>query len=321
MKTAAAVGVGGLGITGATRPALACATYNGCSRISSNTTYDAYFGGHTAHLGSALERTTVASFSDYWTHTFKMAGDGVAIEDGQEIGEIASQNMIIKNKDTSQLSVFTSRNEKETGMMPESEGGSGSAVVDVATGVVSAAATAVKSTAGSLALAATTIAEGLINLFADYSSTSEERYSFTGTYNAPDKGGHHLRFKVDEYEDNDPYATYDIDVRSEFGLAINGWTVSFGDRGVVLSENVDTTSVGASATSVQQDPDVKWEHPREMSRKAARAFGVKKVKASSVPEYARNAVDSSKDYLYVAENAPVSTQELTPAEKREIRNS
>ena len=305
------------GIFGSTQPVLACSTYNGCSRVSDNTTYDAYTG-HTTHLGSSLERVTVSSPSDYWTHNFKMAGDGCATENGSATGEVMSQNMTIVNNDTTYLSVFTSQNERETGMMPKSSKGSGTAddVVSGVTGVLSAAATAVGSTAGGIALSAATIAESLLNYFASYSETSGKRYDFSGTYNGLDKGGHHLHFKVDEYEDGNPYATNNIEVRSEFGVAINGWDVAFGDRGVTMTGSSTTTSTTSGTTTTSAS----WQHPEKMSKDELDLFGVKKVKKSSLPESAQQALDTTSNYAYVAEDPPVTTTPITEERKDEVRN-
>lgn len=315
VKALGAAGAGISGVFGSTQPVLACSTYNGCSRVSDNTTYDAYTG-HTTHLGSSLERVTVSSPGDYWTHDFKMAGDGCATENGSATGEVMSQNMTITNNDTTYLSVWTSRNERETGMMPKSNNGSGAAneVVSGVTGVLSAAATAVGSTAGGIALSAATIAESLLNYFASYEESSG-RYDFSGSYNGLDKGGHHLHFKVDEHDDGDPYATNNIEVRSEFGVAINGWDVAFGDRGVTMSGS-STTSTSSGTTT----ESASWRHPEKMNRDELDFFEVKKVKKSSLPESAREALDTSSDYAYIAENPPVKTTPITEARKDEVRD-
>lgn len=300
LKAVGATSLGVAGMNAATTPVAACATYNGCTKDTQTTSYDS-ISGFTSYLGSSIERVSVTSYDnpERWHHYFKMAGDGSCEENDAKAYEITSQNMFIRNDSTDYLSVFTSKNEKETGFGPEDNGdlGDGSNVVSAATAVLSAAATAVGSSAAGYALSAEQLAEALVRSFDGYDD-SGNTYEYVATYNGIARGGHHLNFYVDEYPDGDPYATHDITVRSEFGLARNGWTVSFGDRGVSMSSSSLTTE------------DYEWGRIDNMSQGEMDHFGVKKVEASQLRAEVRESMDSDSDYYYIAENAPVTTSKI-----------
>ncbi|WP_128477745.1 twin-arginine translocation signal domain-containing protein [Halorussus pelagicus] len=317
LKGSAAAGTGVVGLKVSTGPAIACSTYDGCEKTSLTTSYDS-LSGFTTYLGSALHRWDVAakdppSGEDYWHHSFRMAGDASCEENGSKASEVTSQSMLIENTDTSYLSVFTSKNQRELGFGPEGTGdlGDGSDVVSAATAVLGAAATAAGSTAASYALSATTLAEILVRTLDGYSE-SNNNYDHVATYAGTGgvaQCGHHLNFYVDEYDDGDPYATNNLNIYSEVGLARNGWDVAFGDRGVSMTSGSVSTSGDGSTDSTT--PDYEWTTPQEMSQEQVDHFGIKKTRAENIPNHVLREMDVDSKFYYVAENPPITTTPIT----------
>lgn len=311
LKASATAGTGVIGIKASSAPVIACSTYNGCEKTSLSTSYDSIHG-FTTYLGSSIHRWDVTakdppSGEDYWHHSFRLAGDGSCEENGSKTSEVTSQSMLIENLDPSYLSVFTSKNQRELGFGPEGTGdlGDGSEVVSTATAALSAAATAAGSTAASYALSASTLAEMLVRTLDGYSD-SNNKYDHVASYSGAGgvaQCGHHLNFYVDEYDDGDPYATNDLNIYSEIGLARNGWTVSFGDRGVTMS------SGGTSSTSSTETYE--WTTPDEMTQEQIDHFGIKKTRAENIPDHVLRGMDTESKFYYVAENPPITTTPIT----------
>jgi len=281
---------------------IAAKTSSECNNCWQETeTYESYFG-HTIELGSGLEHNQSAFAESgnggYWTHHMRLAGQGVAIEDGSTVSEISRQSMKFEPKESNtDINVFSSPSNRENAILPDPNGNNDGHWADIITGALSAAATAAGSTAGRYALSATAMAEGLMNEFSTFndSETVEMEGSYTGL-SGVEKCSHHGFVYIKHYvnSEDETESWGNVEFRSQVGSARNAWLVTFYSdysNPSVLSTETDTN-------------DLQFTDPREMTQREKDHFGVRRVNPSEDVLSTRTNNDGNR-YMYVAENPPI----------------
>lgn len=246
---------------------------------SKKATYDAFTDTYKAKLASTLQHIGPANYRtpynqpNYWSYHFNIAGHAVAIDEDEDdlANQLTSTNVLIESNST-YLDVFTSKDDDQVAIYPDPTV-DGDDAMSVATGALGAAATIANSSFTSLALSATSMADGMVNAFSNISGGDVyNKYGFAGNYVGVPQAGHNINFAVRQY--GTPYEP--IKLKSEADLARNAFDLYLNDGNVSVANNSDIgplrnpddmTTAEKSHYQVETGPAAKLLGPQKCERR------------------------------------------------------
>lgn len=273
-------------------------------------------GSYYNEISSTLHRlnsTYESSGGGYWTHDMRLAGQGAALNDSDELERQITRNLMKLETFDDVLNVFTSKSDGEIGLYPEPRDVfSGGDTVNTATAAMSLAEEVLKAStrvtsATTAIVSAATIADAMVDTMTDFIDSPGDKYEFVGDYTGVKETGHHTFFYV---KDNDESQTNSMRVTSQNDYAANVWDLTAESGSLYPSSTMNTME------------EATFGDPERMADYEKGHFGVKKVKRSSLsyqpPRWRNDPSKKPNDEIYVAENPPLSISPVTGQELDQI---